>query len=332
MISVIVPVYKVERYLRQCVDSILNQTYHDLEILLIDDGSPDRCGEICEEYAKKDNRIRVFHTENKGLSAARNLGLHEVKGEYIGFVDSDDWIEPNMYECLLRQIEETGADISNCGAWREYQKSRYDFNVFDGLFVGTESIRALILGQISTAAWNKLYKRNCWTSICFPDSHNHEEQATIYKILLKKHSVSCIPEQLYHYRMRVGSIVHTPSMNNLKDYWNAIYERYLQLSRLPEIKKDKDITDRLEKQVANAAFMIWRWIYIIPNEQRDYVFLQDTSCFIRDNYPVYGKINWDLLSHASVFFSRYINEGVFFLLYTLNRVYYFFQGNIPFPQ
>ncbi len=114
MISIIVPVYKDEPYLRQCVDSILNQTYRDIEVLLIDDGSPDRCGEICDEFAKKDQRIRVFHTENKGLSAARNLGLREAKGEYIGFVDSDDWIEPDMYEVLLKRMQETGADISVC--------------------------------------------------------------------------------------------------------------------------------------------------------------------------------------------------------------------------
>lgn len=115
MISIIVPVYKVEPYLRQCVDSILNQTYRDLEILLIDDGSPDCCGKICDEYEKKDKRVRVFHTENRGLSIARNLGLKETQGDYIGFVDSDDWIEPDMYEVLLKCLEETGADICVCG-------------------------------------------------------------------------------------------------------------------------------------------------------------------------------------------------------------------------
>lgn len=334
MISVIVPIYNVERYLRQCIDSILCQTYRDLEILLIDDGSQDSCGEICDEYAKRDNRIRVFHTKNNGLSAARNLGLRRARGEFIGFVDSDDWIESNMYESLLRQLEKTGADISNCGAWREYQKNRYDYNNFDGLFVERESIHALILGQISNAAWNKLYKRNCWSGICFPDGHNHEELATIYKNLLKAHSVSCIPDHLYHYRMREGSIVHTSSMNNLKDYWIAAHERYLNLSKLPEIKNDKGITDKLEKLVANAAFKSWRWIYGIPYEQRDYDFLQQVSSFIRKNYPMFGKKNWGLLARASVFFSRHINEFSFFLLYKLNRTYRFFQNinKTPFPQ
>lgn len=111
MISVIVPVYKVAPYLRQCVDSIINQSFDDLEILLIDDGSPDQCGEICDEYAAKDSRVRVFHTENKGLSAARNLGLQKATGEYIGFIDSDDWIEPDMYEVLLRKDTPAGSPL-----------------------------------------------------------------------------------------------------------------------------------------------------------------------------------------------------------------------------
>lgn len=118
-ISVIVPVYKVERYIRQFIESIIHQTYLDIEILLIDDESPDRCGEICDEYARIDKRIRVFHTDNKGLSVARNLGLHEAKGEYIGFVDPDDWIEPDIYEILLQRLNETGADICAYELWRE---------------------------------------------------------------------------------------------------------------------------------------------------------------------------------------------------------------------
>jgi len=139
MISVIVPVYKVEQYLRQCIESILNQTYQDLEILLIDDGSPDRCGIICEEYAKKDPRIKVFHTENHGLSAARNVGLQIAKGEYIGFVDSDDWIEPDMYEILLRRLEETDTDISVCEIWRE----------------GVKEIPEKVSKTLSTLAWTR---------------------------------------------------------------------------------------------------------------------------------------------------------------------------------
>lgn len=110
-ISIIVPVYKAEPYLRKCIDSILNQTFKDFELILVDDGSPDRCGEICDEYALKDSRIKIIHKENSGRSSARNVGLDIAQGEYIGFVDSDDWIEPDMYEVLYSKAKIESADI-----------------------------------------------------------------------------------------------------------------------------------------------------------------------------------------------------------------------------
>ncbi|MBO7334370.1 MAG: glycosyltransferase, partial [Lachnospiraceae bacterium] len=118
LISVIVPVFEVEKYLKECIESILNQTYTNLEIILVDDGSPDKCGEICEEYAKTDNRIIVIHHENKGLSSARNRGLDIATGDYIGFVDSDDKIAPDMFEILLNNLKQYDADISICGFYR----------------------------------------------------------------------------------------------------------------------------------------------------------------------------------------------------------------------
>ena len=133
-ISVVVPVYKVEPYLRKCLDSIVNQTYRDLEIILIDDGSPDNCGRICDEYAERDARIRVVHQENSGLSAARNAGLKLVSGSYIGFVDSDDWIEPDMYSYLLGNALEYQADIAVCSRTEQHM-DRTVFRGFPGLEV-----------------------------------------------------------------------------------------------------------------------------------------------------------------------------------------------------
>ena len=114
LISVIVPVYKAEKYLDKCVQSIVNQTYKNLEIILVDDGSPDNCPEMCDEWAKKDSRIKVIHKENGGVSSARNAGLDNSFGDYIGFVDSDDFIENDFYECLYDNLVENGADISFC--------------------------------------------------------------------------------------------------------------------------------------------------------------------------------------------------------------------------
>ena len=122
-ISVIVPVYKVEPYLRKCLDSIVNQTYRNLEIILVDDGSPDNCGAICDEYAAGDGRIRVIHQENGGVSSARNAGLSAVTGEWVGWVDSDDWIEPDMYEYLLKNALEQNADIAVCSHYEVHRET-----------------------------------------------------------------------------------------------------------------------------------------------------------------------------------------------------------------
>ena len=121
-ISVIVPIYNVEKYLDRCLKSIINQTYKNLEIILIDDGSPDNCGTICDEYAKKDNRIKVVHKDNGGLVKARNTGLDIATGEYISFIDPDDWIELNMYEEMIKIADETNTDIVRCGYYRDNDK------------------------------------------------------------------------------------------------------------------------------------------------------------------------------------------------------------------
>ena len=183
MISVIVPVYKVEPYLHQCIDSILGQTYRDLEVLLIDDGSPDKCGEICDEYGRQDKRVRVFHTENRGLSAARNLGLNEATGEYIGFVDSDDWIVPDMYEVLLKRLEENRADISVCGVSYEAIDSRREFAFIEAIYTRTESLECLIDGEINNGVWNKLYCRELFKGICFPEGKSSEDISVTQRVI-----------------------------------------------------------------------------------------------------------------------------------------------------
>lgn len=324
MISVIVPVYKVERYLRQCIDSILNQTYRDLEILLIDDGSPDRCGEICEEYARKDDRIRFFHMENNGLSAARNLGLREAKGDYIGFVDSDDWIEPDMYENLLKQLEGNEADISVCGVWKEYRETKCDYSICEGVYIGSDAIRVLIC-QLTSGVWNRLYKKDCWTGIFFPEKHVYEEIATSYKVFLQAHSISCMPKQFYHYRMRAGSIDHMPSMNNLMDCWNSYYERYLYLKTIPSVNNDQELIDCLKKRTAFVAGRIWRLVYGIPKKQNDYDFLRTVSGFMRSNFHLFEKKNWRVPLCIYIFFSRYTSEFSFAILHVLNGIYSFFK-------
>ena len=270
MISVIVPVYKVEPYIHQCVDSILKQTYKDLEIILIDDGSPDRCGDICDEYERKDKRVRVFHTENRGLSAARNLGLREATGEYIGFVDSDDWIEPEMYEVLLRRLEETGADVSVCGMWYEYADKSIKLACSEAVYDPCQAIRALILGEITNHVMNKLWTRKTALILQFPEGRVYEDIFTVYKMFLWSERIVTVSRVMYRYKQRKGSIARTYPMQNLIDYWDAIYERYEFLrTNCKEIVENK-IELELRKQCAIAIARTWRWFYSVPRKMRDY--------------------------------------------------------------
>lgn len=325
MISIIIPVYRVEPYIHQCIKSIVNQTYREIEILLINDGSPDKCGEICEEYAKKDKRIRVFHTENKGISAARNLGLDNAKGDYIGFVDADDWIEREMYEVLLRRLEETGTDICACAIRREFLKGHMDYSIHDAVYLGTEANRALVYGTISNGVWNKIYKKACWANERFPENRTYEEIATIHKVILKARSLSCMPEPLYHYRMRDGSVVHTPSMDNRINFWTASYSRYLFYRKLPEFENDQSLIMELKNRIAIATARLWLCMYRCPRKQHDCLFLHKVSFFVRKNYPLFGNKGWKYYLRIAIFFSRNANDISFAILYALNYCHSFFK-------
>lgn len=217
LISIIVPIYNVECYLKRCVESIQNQTYKNLEIILVDDGSPDRCGEICDAYAKEDMRIRVLHKENGGLSDARNAGIQVANGEYIGFVDSDDYINTHMYECLLQSITNTSADVAICGL--RYVKDadscdvnqiQYTDEIREETLSGRE-VQDKYFDKIErvtfTVAWNKLYKRELFETIRYPKGKLHEDEFTTYKLLYQAKRIAVINEIGYYYVIREGSIM-----------------------------------------------------------------------------------------------------------------------------
>lgn len=222
-ISVIVPVYKVEPYLRRCVDSILAQTYTNLEIILVDDGSPDNCPAICDEYAKKDSRVRVIHKENGGLSDARNAGLNICTGEYIAFVDSDDWIEPDMYEKLLANMIQFGTemsvggvsdDVEENGNYRSVKVSDYGDKTFAESNV--EAMKRYFLG--SWAAWDKLYKASLFDGIRYPVGEINEDEAIVLQLLEKCSKVVYTNDVCYHYIRRPDSIT-TAEFNPKKLIW-----------------------------------------------------------------------------------------------------------------
>lgn len=211
LVSIIVPVYNVEEYLARCVDSLVEQTYTQLEILLVDDGSKDNSGKICDEYARKDPRIRVIHKENGGLSSARNAGLDAARGEFVGFVDSDDWVEKDTYGFLLQQCLENGTQLACAG--------RYDVDGGTGertvglCPVKTETVTAeQMLGKIfvwdncDSSACDKLFHRSLFKDLRFPLNKTSEDVAVMYRVVLAASKVTLCDRPVYNYYHRPNSI------------------------------------------------------------------------------------------------------------------------------
>lgn len=210
LISVIVPVYNTSRYLKRCVQSICNQTYKNLEIIVIDDGSTDGSGAQCDCLAEQDERIIIFHKENGGLSDARNYGIERAQGGYIGFVDSDDYIEPTMYELLLRKCIEYGTKIACCGRIDEYERKKGKENfVFpmEICWTAEQAIENLLLWKgLDSAAWDKLYERNLWKNLRYPYGEISEDVPVTGKLIEKAGAIVHVGVPLYHYCHREDSI------------------------------------------------------------------------------------------------------------------------------
>lgn len=229
LISVIVPIYNVEKYLNKCIESIVNQTYKNLEIILVDDGSPDKCPQICDEWAKKDKRIKVIHKENGGLSDARNTGLDNAKGDFISFIDSDDWISKSMYAILIKEIKKYDCDIIECGINYINDingeiiritdcQNKCIFNVDEAMF---ELVNEKLLHQV---VWNKLYRKECINGFLFKFGKYNEDEFWTYRVIHQSKKVMCIPNKLYFYRQRGDSIMGNFSAKNI-DALEARYER-----------------------------------------------------------------------------------------------------------
>ena len=316
MISVIVPVYKVAPYLRQCIESIQSQTYRNLEILLIDDGSPDECGKICEEYKEQDKRIRVFHTENKGLSSARNVGIQSATGNYIGFVDSDDWIEPDMYEVLLRELKE--ADISVCG----YDSGAQRVQLTEAVYIGADALRALVDDKFNNNVWNKLYRRKLFEGVLFPEGRNYEDVAVMHRIVDRAKAIAVESSVLYHYRIRPESITKTFTAKNLLDYADSRLSRYnFFRDERPELFEEKKV--ELLLLTTNGISKVWRWWYgCSAEEKRQYSGrIKELHQLTRENIPLFGYRSWPIFMRISALFMHSSSEISFAILYTLNQIF-----------
>lgn len=272
-ISVIVPAYKVEPYLDKCVSSIVNQTYTNLEIILVDDGSPDNCPAMCDAWAEKDSRIRVIHKTNGGLSDARNAGMTVATGKLMAFVDSDDWIAPDMYEYLYQRLTEDNSDIAACGVqmvWEDKKLCRMLTRAGSCVLNQEEAMRAIIEESwLKQPVWYKLYKTDLIRDILFPMGKCHEDVFWSYQAVGSAKKVSVSDHVGYYYLQRGGSIMgegyslkrldaveakvqrcayiqeRFPALSPLaiKDLWfTCIYQGQLALRALNKAEAEKILT------------------------------------------------------------------------------------------
>lgn len=229
LISAIIPVYQVEPYVSHCIESVTSQTYENLEIILIDDGSNDKSGEICDRYAEQDERIKVIHQENQGLSAARNRGIETARGEYLCFVDSDDWVDEKFIDAMYRISVGTGCDIVQCG----FQKAIFDDMKKDGregnvtVYTPKEySIAAYtLLTWKCNIAWNKLYRASLFEEIRYPKGKIHEDEFTTYQLVWRANRIAVTNTKLYFYRQRTDSIMGSAYSLKRLDAGEAYKER-----------------------------------------------------------------------------------------------------------
>ncbi len=238
-ITVIVPVYNVEPYLKKCVDSIICQTYKNLEIILVNDGSPDNCGQICDEYEKKDMRIKVIHKENGGLSSARNAGIDIATGDYISFIDSDDYINCKMYEYMIQCADVHTNKIIVCS----YILIKHNKNTFFGcsqneVYTKNQALEFLFSGGwINNFAWNKLYPKHTFTNVRYPLGRKFEDINTTYKTFEQSEGMVCVSKAFYNYIYNEASITGKKSiLNEIDACINAIERYYDVAKRLPQFK------------------------------------------------------------------------------------------------
>jgi len=260
-ISVIIPVYNVESYLRKCLDSVLNQTYKNLEILLINDGSTDNSGSICDEYGKKDSRIRVFHKENGGASSARNVGLRELTGDYIGFVDSDDWLEPQMYEVLYKALIDNNVHLSNVSFTRNAVPEKRVGDIPSGMLTSEQmllyAIRNFHYAGFGRVIWNKLFKADMIvkSKVIFDESI---EIAEDLKILAELYlAFECtgvfVDKILYHHLHIQNSLMHSGKISRDLDELRC----YKELCTAMDKRGLQDISKWLKRQHCyNASVLL----------------------------------------------------------------------------
>lgn len=246
LVSIIVPIYKVEKFISKCVNSIVKQTYKNIEILLIDDGSPDKCPEICDSIAEKDSRIKVIHNKNHGLSFTRNYGLEKANGKYICFVDGDDYIENDFVEVLLNLIKKYKTKLA-CVSFKEvdeneiYQNNNNSYQQsIDFKMSQEQAIKTLFeKNKIKDYVWNKMYEKSLFENIKFPIDRAMEDLGIMYKIFTKTDFIAFSNQEKYFYVQRKGSILHSLNDQLYNDKFYLANERFYYIKKLyPQLEEN----------------------------------------------------------------------------------------------
>lgn len=323
MISIIVPVYNVKEYLQKCIESILAQTYKNYEVILVDDGSTDGSGRICDDYAIRHNNITVIHQDNKGLSEARNVGIRRASGEVLSFVDSDDWLESCMLEFMITAMQEYNSDIVICrGRFVNSQNQIEkiigidDTRIMSGIEATKEILKDI---DIPSFAWNKIYKRTLFDGIEYPIGRLFEDTATTYKLFYKSQKVVAIPMVGYNYRANPFSItrqLRTDVQKFIKrelDNALAFYERYI-------FAKTHDEVSELTSLCAFKAYQMIRSFIHLAEHKHFRLTGEQTQCVtkilsnieIKDLsfFNVYNKIDLILYKIYPPFLNLYLKTIV----------------------
>lgn len=326
-ISVIVPVYNVESYINRCVDSILHQSYKNIEIILVDDGSTDGSPEICDEYDQNNENIIVIHKKNGGLSSARNIGLEHASGEIISFVDSDDYIHPYMYEYLVHNMVEYDADISNCKvAYLKGNKIPKNDDYSKQTVKCYSNIDILKIGLLKDAmyidcACNNIYKKSLWDNIRFPIGMYHEDRATIFQTIYLANKIVHTDFKGYFYCLREGSITRSPySCKHAFDQLNAMETKYDILvcdSRLADVVKVKASLECLDI-----------WTKLAMGIDRDEKLLYKLNEKFKGFYDIKLVIKYSDFYHiiGSILFS--LNKKLYLKLYSVALKFYCFMKSV----
>ena len=269
LISVIIPVYKVETYLEKCIVSIVEQTYKALEIILVDDGSPDRCGLICDEWGKKDNRIKIIHKKNGGLSEARNYGLDIAQGTYVVFIDSDDLVAPTMIERLFAESQKHEADIVECNysCFTDVLPEKENREPTTSTVCTSEKALSLLLNEsvFKYTVWNKLYRREIFDTLRFEVGKLHEDVFFTYQAFGKSKCINKIDDCLYYYRQRSGSIMGSSfSIRNLDSMEARKRQYYYMKENYP------GLTDKAQSQaMGNCLYFGQKAVLCLDSEVRE---------------------------------------------------------------